>query len=296
MTTHQPILVEEILSALDIIPDGIYIDGTFGQGGHTKKLLQRLNARGYILAIDQDPTSSQYKEPLCGKDKRFSFCCESFMYLEKISQSYQILGKVNGIILDLGTSATQLDDPKRGFSFLKQGPLDMRMNFLKGNSAREWILNASVSQMTTVFREYGEERWANRIAKAIVRERLKATIDTTTQLAQIVKAAHPRWSHKIHPATRVFQALRIQINQELTALQTFLTQVSKVLAPQGKLVVITFHSLEARVIKEFILSPQNENFGYGRLRWKHKSIKPTRQEIILNRRARSALLRVMEKI
>lgn len=293
---HRPVLLQETLQMLKIIPDGFYIDATFGQGGHTKALLEKLNNCGHVLALDKDFEAKQYSLQQEFLSEKFSFEHTSFANIKQYAQQYNVVGKVNGILLDLGTSATQLDDEKRGFSFLKEGPLDMRMNTKKGITASQWIAKASLSEMYSVFYRYGEERWTKRIAQAIDRERKRNSITTTSHLAKIIQDAHPKWSFKIHPATRVFQAIRIHINQELDELNQCLTQSSEILASGGKLLIITFHSLEARQIKHFMQKTvhNDTNILYP-LRWSAKGIKPTREEILNNRRARSAILRVIEK-
>ena len=252
MTIHQPVLKNEILEALKVTPNGIYIDGTFGQGGHTCQLLTKLNETGRVLAIDKDPTAAAYVMQNFPKEKRLQFCYNSFACIKEATEKYNLNQKVNGILLDLGTSATQLETPERGFSFQREGPLDMRMNPSQGISAREWLSKASTLEMATIFQKYGEERWSKRIAKAIAQKRQVQKIETTTQLAEIIKEAHPRWPRKIHPATRIFQAIRIHINQEIEELIECLRQSADILAPGGRIAVITFHSLEAKEIKRFM--------------------------------------------
>jgi 16S rRNA (cytosine1402-N4)-methyltransferase len=296
LATHQPVLINEMLDALRIIPTGTYIDGTFGQGGHTTQLLEKLDSNGRILAFDKDPSAAAYITQHFPKEERLKFYYNPFSQIKEIVEKHNLSQKINGIVLDLGTSATQLDTPKRGFSFLREGPLDMRMNPSQGQSAAYWLSQASVPDMVSVFERYGEERWAKRIAKAIAQKRQIQAIQTTTQLAQIIKEAHPRWPRRIHPATRIFQAIRIYINQEIEELIQCLKQSIEVLAPGGRLAVITFHSLEAREIKQFMRQIIHDSGSQQIMRWIDTGIKPSAAEIANNPRSRSAVLRVIEKI
>lgn len=293
--SHQPVLLQEVLAYLAIQPDGIYIDATFGRGGHAREILKRLSPCGKLLIVDQDVEAIQYaKTSAAFNDPRVIIRQAAFGELQKIVASLQWVGKVNGILLDLGVSSPQIEDPLRGFSFLQEGPLDMRMNTATSLTAAQWLAHASAEQIATVLREYGEERFAKRIAKAIVHARQQQAIVTTTQLAAIVTKANPQWEKHKHAATRTFQALRIFINQELQQLSTVLQQCLTILAKKGRLAVISFHSLEDRLVKRFIQENSQKDLTP---RW-HKiaKIKPTRQEILTNRRARSALLRVVEKV
>jgi 16S rRNA (cytosine1402-N4)-methyltransferase len=293
---HQPVLLEEALSVLQIRPGGVYVDGTFGQGGHTQGILNQLGDSGYLLSLDKDPEAARYAQFKYKHNACFQLCQASFSQLKEYAIQYSIAGKINGILLDLGTSSTQLDQPERGFSFYKEGPLDMRMDPTQGKPASDWIAKASIEEMASIFKEYGEERWAKRIALAIDQERKRQPIETTLHLAHIVKQAHPRWTHRIHPATRVFQAIRIYINQELKELAQCLSQSIEVLAPGGRLAIITFHSLEAREVKHFVRSNISAYSDNPTIRWQHTGIKPSAEEISTNPRARSAILRVIEKI
>lgn len=293
MNIHYPVLLEEALTELQIIPEGIYIDGTFGQGGHSRGILEKLGSKGLLFAIDKDPNASTYITEQNKQDIRFQFSHASFDDLDKRVMQWGIMGKVNGLLLDLGLSSTQLDNPKRGFSFLKEGVLDMRMDPARGPSAFKWLAQASIEEMTDIFKKYGEERWSKRIAQAIYAAKKIQPIRMTTQLAEIVKKAHPRWPRRVHPATRIFQAIRIHINCELTTLQHFLEKSLDILAPQGRMAIITFHSLEAKVVKNF--AHQMAKKQPGRLQWAKKSIKPSSQEISDNPRSRSAILRILEK-
>ena len=214
MNAHHPVLLPEVIANLALKPDGIYIDATFGRGGHARAILQQLGEQGKLFAFDKDPAAiAAAKQEAVFHDPRFSLIQGSFTELDKLIQQQQLQGKVAGILFDLGVSSPQLEDPQRGFSFLKEGPLDMRMNPQAGISAAEWLSTAKEAEITQVLREYGEERFARRIAVAIVRERQLQAITSTTQLAEIVAKANPKWEPHKNPATRSFQAIRIFINR-----------------------------------------------------------------------------------
>jgi 16S rRNA (cytosine1402-N4)-methyltransferase len=298
------VLLKEVIEGLAINPNGIYIDATFGRGGHSTEILRHLGQRGKLIAIDKDPDAVDYAK-VFHEDKRFVIYHRSFTAIKEIVKQQDSMKKVNGILLDLGVSSPQLNQASRGFSFLKEGPLDMRMNPTLGISASDWINSASVTELEKVFKEYGEERFAKRIATAIVRERVKKPILTTTQLAEIVSEAHPRWEKRIHPATRVFQAVRIYINEELQELTQVLEQCLEVLATGGRLCVISFHSLEDRIVKQFLqknIKGEDKPFPFILPRFKPRFKKITNplrasaKEIAQNPRARSAILRIAEKI
>ena len=302
---HVPVLFEEALEALAISPSGIYMDGTFGRGGHSGAIMQRLGGDGRLLAIDKDPEAVAHAEQVFSEDKRFSIKHGSFAMLEQLAQQSGVAGNVNGLLLDLGVSSPQLDDPARGFSFLRDGPLDMRMNPEQGMDAAMWLSKVNVNDLANVLRTYGEERYAKRIARAIVRTREIAPIKTTKQLADVIARANPsREKHK-HPATRSFQAIRIFINRELEELQTCLEQCLEVLVNGGRLVVISFHSLEDRMVKQFIRKNEREE-GLSlslpvsdfrqRLKRIGRAIKPSLSELRNNPRARSAVLRIAERV
>ena len=304
---HQPVLLTEVLEGLAIKPEGIYIDATFGRGGHTKAILAQLNENGNLLAIDKDLTAYLFAQKQFATDKRFSVKHGSFTQLNKFVDEKNWSGKVNGILLDLGVSSPQLDDARRGFSFLRDGPLDMRMDTTQQPDASSWLNQASEAEICKVLRDYGEERYAKRIARAIVRERDTSPINTTQRFADIVAAAHPAWDHHKHPATRSFQALRIFINHELEELTNTLSQCVDALTIGGRLAVISFHSLEDRIVKQFIKGkseaddlPKHLPIIYTqeqkRLRSIGKAIKTSAAEINQNPRARSAVLRLAEKI
>lgn len=305
--THQPVLMQEIIEALALKPDGIYIDATFGRGGHSRAILERLGAQGRLYAIDKDPAAAEFAERQFGQDARFVLLQDSFSKLSELANQQQITGKVDGILLDLGVSSPQLDDAQRGFSFLRDGPLDMRMDTRTGYTAAQWLAHAKEHDIAKVLREYGEERHAKRIARAIVNERVVTPIETTGQLAAIVSAANPAWEKHKHPATRAFQAIRIFINQELNELQVTLNQALEALAIGGRLAVVSFHSLEDRIVKRFIRHharaenipvdlPVIASMIRSRLLGLGRGIKPTAAEIEENSRSRSAILRVAEKL
>jgi 16S rRNA (cytosine1402-N4)-methyltransferase len=305
---HRPVLLREVLEGLAIKPEGVYVDATWGRGGHAKAVLAQLGKKGRLFALDKDPAAIEAADQGMFKDERFSLQQGSFAMLLTYMQQQDLVGKVDGILLDLGVSSPQLDDPARGFSFLHDGPLDMRMNPTEGISAASWLNAAPEKEIARVLHEYGEERYARRIAKALVAERAQQPILTTGRLAEIIKRAHPRWERHKHPATRSFQAIRIFVNQELAELQVALEQCIEALAIGGRLVVISFHSLEDRIVKRFMQgkTQQEDDVLRGlplppvkvapRLRRIGKVIKPTREEIAQNLRARSAILRVAEKI
>ena len=304
---HETVLLEEAVEALVTEPAGLYIDGTFGRGGHARALLSRLSANGALIAIDKDPQACAVARAEFSEDPRFEVVRGSFADLAEIVVERCKAGKVQGVLLDLGVSSPQLDDAERGFSFLRDGPLDMRMNPEEGESAAEWIARAEENDIAWVLKAYGEERFARRMAKAIVEARQQRAIARTSQLAEIVAAANPAWEKGKHPATRAFQAVRIFINRELEDLQEVLVAALDALAVGGRLVVISFHSLEDRLVKRFIREqvqgkpiprglPVMEKDIVRRMRAVGKAIKPGAEEINVNPRARSAVMRVAEKV
>lgn len=307
MAAHQSVLLQESIKGLALSPDGVYIDGTFGRGGHSREILQHLNQSGRLIAIDKDQEAIQHAEQCFSDDPRFTIFQGSFAKLGDIAKKAGVYGHVNGILLDLGVSSPQLDNPLRGFSFMQQGPLDMRMDMDQDLSAARFVNQAKAEDMAKVFKEYGEERFARRIAGAIVTAREQNPILTTAELAEIVKAANPKWEKHKHPATRVFQAIRIHINQELTDLTACLKQCVEAMGIGGRLVVISFHSLEDRIVKQFMRSEEqgicpplgvpvkavDMKTCFKRV---GKAIKPQDEEIKQNIRSRSAVLRIGEKI
>jgi len=304
---HRPVLLEEALAALRIAPEGRYVDGTFGRGGHAAAILERLGGSGQLLAVDRDPEAVAAARARFGSDPRFAIEQGSFAMVEEMVARRGWTGEVNGILLDLGLSSPQLDDPARGFSFRQEGPLDMRMDPESDRSAAEWIAEAGEAEIVSVLHEYGEERFARRIAAAIVRARQETPIRTTRQLAGVVARAQPRRDPHKDPATRTFQAIRIHINRELEALDALLDQTERVLAPGGRLAVISFHSLEDRRVKRFIrraergaelppdLPVREAERPQPRLRAIGRPIRAGAEEVAQNPRARSAILRVAER-
>lgn len=304
---HEPVLLEEAIAALRIRQDGVYIDGTYGRGGHSGAILERLGPHGRLLALDKDPQAVQHAREAKGRDGRFDVVQGSYAMLERQAQVWGVVGRVDGILLDLGVSSPQLEDAARGFSFRLEGPLDMRMDPTTGVSAAEWLGSAAERDIAAVLKTYGEERFAKRIAHAIAQARMQGPIVTTRRLAEIVAAAHPRWEPGKDPATRSFQAIRIYINRELEDLEAVLPQAIRVLAPGGRLVVISFHSLEDRIVKRF-MQEQARGDRYPRhlpvraaelapaLYLVGKAIAPGAAELARNPRARSAVMRVAERL
>lgn len=304
---HRPVLLEEVLDGLAVLPDGIYIDGTFGRGGHAAAILERLGPVGRLYAMDKDPDAVRIAQERFGRDARFHIRRGTFAMLGQLAREEGVAGRVSGILLDLGVSSPQLDDAARGFSFLKDGPLDMRMDPDSGVSAAQWLAQADEAEIVRVLQEYGEERFARRIARAIVQTRGERLIATTQQLAELIAQAVPTRERHKNPATRSFQALRIQVNRELQDLEAALEQAPDALAVGGRLCVISFHSLEDRIVKRFMrresrgemLPPDLPVMGGpapGRLRLVGKAIRPGAQELDANPRARSAVLRVAERL
>ena len=300
---HQPVLLEEAIAALMVSTDGTYVDGTFGRGGHSARILETLSPRGSLLALDQDPEAAAVAQQLMQQDARFSFRAVNFRALADCVTP----GSLQGVLLDLGVSSPQLDDPERGFSFSHDGPLDMRMNPSAGQSAATWLAAVKEAELAKILKEFGEERFARRIAAAIVAARDEAPIERTGQLAEIVAAANPKWEQHKHPATRSFQAIRLQVNGELDALRSVLSASVNALAPGGRLVVISFHSLEDRIVKRFIRDaargqyvppgvPIQHDAQQGALRLIGKAVMPSATETAQNPRARSAVMRVAERL
>lgn len=307
MTEHSTVLLHEAIDALVVDPDGLYVDGTFGRGGHTAELLSRLSVKGSVIAIDKDLDAISAGNTRFSEDPRLSLIHGTFADLTNIIEQVGQQGCVSGVLLDLGVSSPQLDQADRGFSFMRDGPLDMRMDTSKGQSAAEWIASADEQEIAKVIKDFGEERFARRMAAAIVRQRAENPIERTVQLAKIVAEAHPAWERGKHPATKAFQAIRIFINRELADLDDLLHQVIDTLAIGGRLVVISFHSLEDRRVKRFIRDqhrgiklPKNlpiPDVDRGvRLIKVGKAIKPSADEVENNVRARSAVMRIAERV
>lgn len=309
MTTaeHATVLREEAVAALSIRADGIYIDATFGRGGHSRAILAGLGPRGRLLVIDRDPEAIAVAQELSQTYPQVSVVHGAFADLEMIARREGLHGQVAGILLDLGVSSPQLDRAERGFSFAKDGPLDMRMDPTQTLNAADWINAAPEKEIARVLYEYGEERHSRRMARRIVEERKSEPIRSTGRLAEIVKEANPAWEKDKHPATRAFQGIRIFINSELEQLSRGLEQALAILARGGRLVVISFHSLEDRIVKKFIaMQTKGDNFPRDlpvtqsmlnpTLRALGKAIRPGTAEVARNPRARSAVMRVAEKI
>ena len=306
MGKHVPVLLAEAVEALVSDTDGLYIDGTYGRGGHSFEILNKLSERGSVLAIDKDPEAINDGRIRFNQEFRISFCRESFACIPRLLEDKR-LDPVSGILLDLGVSSPQLETPDRGFSFQTDGPLDMRMDNTAGESAADWLQSASKDDIASVIKELGGERYARRISAAIVSERFKSPIDSTKRLAEIIKKAHPSWVRGQHPATKSFQGIRIYINRELQDLDHFLEHVVDTLKIGGRLVVISFHSLEDRRVKRFIrnqerreIFPRNlpipDSEKLIRLVKVGSAIKPSKSEIMRNNRARSAVMRVAERV
>jgi len=302
---HQPVLMHEVIENFAVKLNGIYVDATFGRGGHSKQILERIGPEGKLVCIDKDLEAIRAAHALA--DERLIIRQGAFINLKLWLEELNLSKKVSGILLDLGVSSPQLDNPKRGFSFMSDGPLDMRMDMTQQLTAAKWLNSAPVEEIAQVLREYGEEKFARRIANAIVMERKIAPIVTTLRLAAIVSKANPKWEKHKNPATRSFQAIRIFINNELQELSACLEQCLEVLAVGGRLLVISFHSLEDRIVKQFIRKysrggdipigvPLRQDQLTIRLKVIGSAYRASAAEIKRNPRARSAVLRVMEKL
>lgn len=301
--SHISVLLHETVDALLAERDtGIYVDGTFGRGGHTRALLEKLDANARVYAFDKDPQALSVAHELAQCDSRFQIIHASFADLQTELNRIGIT-QVDGIMADLGVSSPQLDQAERGFSFMQDGPLDMRMDNSQGQTAAEWLLDIKEEDLANIIYQYGEERYSRRLAKVI---KQAGYIETTGQLAELVKTAHPKWEKHKHPATRTFQAIRIAINKELEDIEIFLPQAVELLKPQGRLAVISFHSLEDRLIKQFIQKESTlaEDTGWGlpqkqvdtrRLK-KIARLRASEEEVKSNPRSRSAWLRVAERL
>jgi len=295
---HTTVLLSEAVDALDLQPDGTYVDATFGRGGHTRLMLSKLSDKGRVIAFDKDPEAIAVAQQI--QDPRLSIRHEGFAHLGDLHPA-----SVDGVLMDLGISSPQVDNPARGFSFRHDGPLDMRMDTTRGQSVREWLAEADIQHIAEVIREYGEERFALQIAKAIDARRQERGVPTSTaELAQLVADTVKTREPGQNPATRTFQAFRIFINAELEELQQALDATLHVLRPHGRLAVISFHSLEDRIVKQFIAQHAREVYDRRApfappqvMDFKAvQRIKPSAEEIASNPRARSAILRVAERL
>lgn len=299
---HETVLLAETVDALDVKTSGVYVDCTFGRGGHTREILRRLGSGGRIIAIDRDPDAIVSRSSF-DDDDRFELVHEKFSHLEQILERRQVRGRVDGILMDLGVSSPQLDDAERGFSFRFAGPLDMRMDPTTGLSAAQWLATATESEIRECLYELGEERFGRKIAKRIVERRKVAEITTTLELAELIKQAVPGGKSRIHPATRSFQAIRLKVNSELEELSAGLRQAATAISVGGRIVVLSFHSLEDRIVKRFFrnLARSPDSFVERsptekfRLAVK-KPIRPSEDEIKRNPRSRSARLRILERV
>lgn len=304
---HTTVLLDEAVNGLNIKPDGIYIDGTFGRGGHSRLILSHLGEQGKLIAIDRDPQAIAAAAKI--SDPRFSIIHGPFSALSEYMEQRGLLGKVDGILLDLGVSSPQLDDAGRGFSFMRDGPLDMRMDPTRGLSAADWLLQAEESDIAFVLKTFGEERFAKRIARAIVERNREQPMTRTKELADVIYAATPVKDKFKHPATRSFQAIRIWVNSELDEIEQALKGALITLAPTGRLSVISFHSLEDRIVKRFMreqsrgaqiphglpmTEAQLSQLGGRQLKALGKMM-PGEAEVAENPRARSSVLRIAER-
>ncbi len=304
---HEPVLLREALAGLAIREDACYVDGTYGRGGHSAGILAQLGEQGRLLALDKDPEAVAHARERFGDDPRFSIEHGGFEQLSTHVEPWLEGRRLAGVLLDVGVSSPQLDSAERGFSFAKDGPLDMRMNTEHGVTAAEWLADVSQAELTRVLARLGEEPRARQLAAVIIRERKQRPITTTRQLAELIEKHSPKRPQRLHPATRVFQALRIRINAELESLAAALEQALELLAPGGRLCVISFHSLEDRIVKRFIAKHSRVDPMYAglpsippeaqpRLAKVGRLVRPSADEEAANPRARSARLRVAEKL
>jgi 16S rRNA (cytosine1402-N4)-methyltransferase len=304
---HQSVLLEESVDSLITDANGIYIDGTFGRGGHSRAILQKLGKNAKLIAFDKDPQAITNGLELSQKDSRFTIEHASFATMQQLIEALGYHGMVDGVLLDLGVSSPQLDQADRGFSFIHDGPLDMRMDSSKGQSAAHFVNTAKEAELIRILKDYGEERFSRRIAAAIVRRRADKPFERTLDLAEVVTKANPKWERDKNPATRAFQGIRIHINGELEDLSAALPAAMEILRPGGRLVVISFHSLEDRIVKRFFKEgakgkemplnlPIRDYELEKTLRLVSKPVKASAEELKKNIRARSAIMRIAEKL
>lgn len=307
MFEHTPVLLQEVLAALRVREGGRYLDATFGRGGHTAAILERVGEQGRVVAIDRDPQAIRAGHERFAAERRLTLVHSPFSELMRVVMEMGLVGRFDGVLLDLGVSSPQLDDALRGFSFAHDGPLDMRMNDSSGMTAAVWLAKVPEHELARVIREFGEERFAKRIARAIVQSRNVQPITRTTQLAEIVANAVPTREPGKHPATRTFQAIRIQVNHELEEIETALSGTLAVLAPGGRLCAISFHSLEDGLVKRFMQQQSQEDPIYAglpmvpeharpKLTRVGRAVHPSAAEVASNPRARSAIMRVAERV
>jgi 16S rRNA (cytosine1402-N4)-methyltransferase len=307
MEQHTPVLLNEVLAALDVRVGGRYLDATFGRGGHAAAMLERIGKEGRVVAIDRDPDAVRAGRERFAAEERLMLIQSPFSRLRDVAASADLLGGFDGVLFDLGVSSPQLDTAARGFSFAHDGPLDMRMDNRIGMTAADFIARAPEQEIARVIRDYGEERFAKRIAQRIASVRRERSIDSTAQLADIVAAAVPTREPGKHPATRTFQALRVHVNHEFAELDAALDATLDALAPKGRLCAISFHSLEDGIVKRFIEKHSHEDPLYAglpdmplharaKLRRVGRTVHPSASEVADNPRARSALMRVAERL
>jgi 16S rRNA (cytosine1402-N4)-methyltransferase len=294
MQAHLPVMLEETLTGLSPRAGGIYVDATFGRGGHSRAILERIGPEGTLHAIDRDPAAETAASALAATHPNFRFQAAAFDALGTIVQDAGLAGHIDGVLLDLGVSSPQFDDPARGFSFTHEGPLDMRMDPTRGEPASAWLRRAPEKEIADTLWTLGEERNSRHIARAIVQARGKQPLATTTELAGLILSVHRGPRQKIHPATRSFQAIRLHVNQELAQLTAVLPQAVDMLAPAGRIAVISFHSLEDRIAKRYLRD--QARVEPARLTLIGRAQFPSAAEVAANPRARSAVLRVAEKI
>jgi len=307
VNSHVPVLLQDTIDQLRVVADGIYVDATFGRGGHAGEILRRLGPGGRLFALDRDPAAVNAGRMLADSDPRLVIEQQNFGQLREFLKGHDVFGRVSGVLFDLGVSSPQLDDQRRGFSFRLEGALDMRMNPTAGQSAADWLNSATEESIRAVLYKFGEERAAPRIAREICRRREEQLIRTTGQLAALVEGVVRRRPGGKHPATKTFQAIRIHINRELEAIEQGLGQAVDALRLGGRLAVISFHSLEDRIVKRFMRDysrvdpalsrlPQVPESALPRLQLPARAIRPGEREIEINPRARSATLRVAERL
>lgn len=306
MLSHTPVLLQEVLAALEVREGGRYLDATFGRGGHSAAILERVGRSGAVIAFDRDPAAIAAGRERFANDGRMTLVSSAFSRLGTVVAQMGLEGAIDGVLLDLGVSSPQLDDASRGFSFMQDGPLDMRMDLSTGTTAAEFVAKAPEHEIARVIRDFGEERFAKRIARAIVAARREAPIVRTLQLAEIVAKPVPTREPGKHPATRTFQAIRIQVNHEFEEIRAGLAGSLAALAPKGRLCVISFHSLEDNIVKRFMQEHSQEDPVYAglpdvpaharpKLRRIGKPVHPSEAEVAANPRARSAVMRVAER-
>jgi len=293
MNLHRPVMLDEAVAGLAVREDGVYVDCTFGRGGHSAAILDRLGAQGHLHAFDQDPQAVAHARERFAGEPRFTIHHHNFAELAAVASAAGIAGRIDGVLMDLGVSSPQLDDAARGFSFSRSGPLDMRMNPQAGESAADWLAQADEAEIADVLWRYGDERNSRRIARRIVETRSATPLTTTAQLADLIASVPGPRSRHIHPATRSFQAIRIHINRELDVLAEGLRQAVEVLVPGGRLVVIAFHSLEDRIVKRYLRDVARSETPMLKL---HGKQFPGSEEASANLRARSAVLRIAERL